>query len=165
MLASLVLAVPLAATPAAARKPTLPPTPPDVAAKMSALFAKASPSVRSWVDAEARKLRPIQKPELAMVTADARQNFASAVPPLTPAQADVLAAMALYQTAKDIESAVVGRERLRDAKGSLDEMSQQDALILQQMMEKRSHLEAMISNVLKASHEAGQSVVSALKAS
>jgi hypothetical protein len=84
--------------------PMIPPTPPDIAAKMSVLFAKASPSVRQWVDAEARKLRPMPAVDLPMVAADARQRFASAAPPLTPAQADVLAAMALYQIAKDLES-------------------------------------------------------------
>lgn len=163
--ASLLLVLPLAAAPAAAaRRPTLPPTPPDVAAKMSALFAKASPTVRAWVDAEARKLRPIPKIDLAMVTADARQRFATAVPPLTAAQADILAAMALYQTAKDYESAIMARDRLSDARDSIAEMNQQDMLQLQQMMEKKSQLEAMISNLLRASYEAGQSAAS-LKAS
>lgn len=140
--------------------PTIPPTPPDVAAKMSALFARASLSVRQWVDAEARKLRPMARIDLAMVAADARQQFAAAAPPLTPAQADVLAAMALYQTAKDLES----EARLKQPAGKGD-MTPQDLLALQQLMERKSQLEQMISNVMRSSYEGGQAAVATLKAS
>jgi hypothetical protein len=163
-LAVLALALPLASGAAPAPKPTLPPTPPDVAAKMSLLFAKASPAVRSWVDAEARKLRPMPRIDLAMVATDARMRFASAAAPLTPAQADLLAAMALYQTAKDLESEFVMRG-LHDKKDTINELNEQDILVLRQMMEKKQQLEAMISSVMKASYEGGQAAISALKAS
>ncbi len=158
-LAALAFALPLAAAP----RPTLPPTPPQVAMRMNALFAKASPAVRSWVDAEARKLRPMPRVDLAMVASDARQRFASATPPLTPAQADVLAAMALYQTAKDLESTFVMRDGLRDKKDSMGDMSQQDMFALQQLMEHKTQLEAMISNVMKASSDAQAGLVANLK--
>ena len=102
LFAALSLVLLFAAAPAP--KPTLPPTPPDVAAKMSLLFAKASPAVRAWVDAEARKLRALPQIDGALVTADARQAFPAARPPLTAVQADVLAAMALYQVANDLDS-------------------------------------------------------------
>lgn len=160
--AGLVLAAASAAAvrAAAANVPalTIPPTPPDVAAKMSVLFAKASPSVRQWVDAEARKLRPMPKVDLPMVAADARQRFASAVPPLTPAQADVLAAMALYQTAKDLES----EARLKQPPGKGD-LTPQELQALKQLMDRKSQLEMMISNIMRSSFEAGQALVSALK--
>ena len=162
--AAVLLVLPLAA--GAVPRPTMPPTPPDIAMKMSALFAKATPAVRAWVDAEARKLRPIPRIDLPMVSADARQGFPSAAPPLTPAQADVLAAMALYQTAKDLESLYVTRDKAHDQKDGLHEMSPQDLLELQQMMDRKKQLEAMISSVLRsAAFEAGQGVVSTLKAS
>lgn len=135
---------------AGAPAPRVPPTPPDVAAKMSALFAKAPPAVREWVDVEARKLRPMPKVDLPMAAADARQRFASHLPPLTPGHADVLAAMALYQTAKDIESAIV--------------MSPPDVLLLRQMMDKKKQLEAMISIVMRSSSDGGQAAIDALKA-
>lgn len=168
-LPALILAAGLLATvaavgaPAAHGRPAMPATPPDVAAKMSVLFAKASPAVRAWVDAEARKLRPMPKIDLPMVAADARQRFASAVPPLTPAQADVLAAMALYQTAKDVESAVAMRDGLRDKKDSLGELNQQDMLALQQMMDKKNQLEAMISSVMRSFSDAAQAIIGNLK--
>jgi hypothetical protein len=127
---------------------------------MSALFAKASPAVRAWVDAEARKLRPMPRVDLPMVAADARQRFASAVPPLTPAQADVLAAMALYQTAKDVES----EARLRQPTGKGD-LTPQDLQVLQELIGRKSQLEVTIGNVIRSSFEAGQGAVSALKAS
>jgi hypothetical protein len=102
--AVLALALPLAAPAAAAPKPTLPPTPPAVAARMNGLFANATPAVRRWVDAEARKLRPLPQIDAAPVAADARQAFPAARPPLTPGQADVLASMALYQVLIDLDS-------------------------------------------------------------
>jgi hypothetical protein len=156
-------AVAAVGAPAAPGRPTIPPTPPDVAAKMSVLFAKASPAVRAWVDAEARKLRPMPKIDLPMVAADARQRFASAVPPLTPAQADVLAAMALYQTAKDVESAVAMRDGLRDAKNSLGELNKQDIFFLQQAMDQKNQLEAMISNVMRSFSDGAQAIIGNLK--
>ena len=149
-----------AMTGAGAPAPAIPPTPPDVAAKMSLLFAKASPAVREWVDAEARKLRPMPKVDLPMVAADARQRFASALPPLTPAQADLLAGMALYQTAKDLES----EARLKQPTGKGD-LTPQDLQALQQLLDRKSQLELMISNVIRSSYEAGQAAISTLKSS
>jgi hypothetical protein len=162
-LPALVLAAGFLAAVAAAvgaPAPTIPPTPPDVAAKMSALFAKATPAVREWVDAEARKLRPMPRVDLPMVAADARQRFSSAVPPLTPAQADVLAAMALYQTAKDLESEA--RLKQPAARGDL---TPQELQAFQQLMDRKSQLEALISSVIRSSFEGGQGAVSTLKAS
>jgi hypothetical protein len=102
LLAAVSLVLPFAAAPAP--KPALPPTPPGVAMRMNGLFASATPAVRSWVDAEARKLRSLPQVDAALVAADARQAFPAVRPPLTPGQADVLAAMALYQVANDLDS-------------------------------------------------------------
>jgi hypothetical protein len=102
VLAALALVLPFAAAPAP--KPTLPSTPPGVAMRMNGLFASATPAVRAWVDAEARKVRGLPQIDGTLVSADARQAFPAARPPLTPGQADVLAAMALYQVANDLDS-------------------------------------------------------------
>jgi len=102
LFAALALVLPFAAPPA--QKPTLPTTPPGVASRMNGLFASATPSVRAWVDAEARKLRTLPQIDGSLVSADARQAFPAARPPLTTGQADVLAAMALYQVANDLDS-------------------------------------------------------------
>jgi hypothetical protein len=99
-LAVLALALPAAAAP----RPTLPPTPPDVSARMNALFARATPAVRTWTGAEARKLRPMPPPDAETLAADARLGFPAAQPPLTPGQADTLAAMAVYQVVSDLDS-------------------------------------------------------------
>lgn len=48
---------------------------------------------------------------------------------------------------------------------SISEMGQQDMLLLQRIMEQKSQLESVISNVMKAGYEAGQAAVQALKAS
>ncbi len=105
LLAALVLASPLAATPAAAQRPALPPTPPDTAARMNGLFTRATPAVRAFVDGEARKLRSLPPPaDGAPVAADALRTFAGRTPQVTPGQADVLAAMAIYQVVSDLDS-------------------------------------------------------------
>jgi hypothetical protein len=141
------------------RGPAIPPTPPDLAAKMSALFAKAPPAVRTWVDAEARKLRLIPRVDPAMVSSDARRHFAAThVPALTPGQTDVLAAMAIYQNVKDLES----EARLKQLADKGDP-SPQDMATLAQMMEKKKQMEALIASLLRASSEADAAVVSSLK--
>ena len=57
------------------------------------------------------------------------------------------------------------RAQLADKRDSLSDMSQQDALVLQQLMDQKSQLETMISNVMKAGSDAQAAVVSNLKAS
>src|SRR5689334_11865536 len=44
-------------------------------------------------------------------------------------------------------------EKLRDKKDALSEMSKEDMIMLQQLMEKKSQLETMISNCMKANYE------------
>jgi hypothetical protein len=55
------------------------------------------------------------------------------------------------------------RDRLKDKKDSISEMGQQDMLMLQQLMDKKNELEAMISSVMRAGEEGGQAVVQAAK--
>jgi uncharacterized protein YdcH (DUF465 family) len=57
------------------------------------------------------------------------------------------------------------RDRLVAKKDSLSELSQQDMLFLQQLMERKNQLEQMISNVMKAGYEGGQAAVQSIKAS
>lgn len=54
---------------------------------------------------------------------------------------------------------------IKQEKDSLDEMSHQDQLKLQQMMEKKNQLEQMISNIMKAASETQSGLSSNLKAS
>ena len=56
-------------------------------------------------------------------------------------------------------------EKLRDKKDAISEMSKEDMLLLQQLMDKKTQLETMISNCMKASYEGGQAAVQALKSS
>lgn len=159
VLSALSLAAALARSAGAAAPPpslVIPPTPPDLAAKMSALFARASPTVRTWVDAEARKLRPLPRVDPAMVASDARLQFAAThVPALTPGQTDVLAAMAIYQTVKDLES----EARLKQL---ADKGDPQSTSAFAQMMERKKQLEALIASLLRASSEAAAAFVSSL---
>lgn len=57
------------------------------------------------------------------------------------------------------------RARLADKKDSLSDMSQQDMLALQQLMDQKSQLETMISNALKATSDSQAGIVSNLKSS
>jgi hypothetical protein len=65
-------------------------------------------------------------------------------------------------TLADVKQA---KQELRDQKDSISEMGETDMLLLQQAMEKKQQLEQMISNVMRAVQETGQSAVQALKAS
>ena len=149
MLAPTLLAFVLAATQAAPR-PTLPPTPPGVAMRMSPLFAKATPTVRRWIDDEARKLRSLP-PDGALVAADARQAFAAHTPPLTPGQADTLAAMALYQVLNDLDS---------EARLAIGDATAERIASLQT---RRSKIVQTLSNILSKISKTDEAIVENLK--
>jgi hypothetical protein len=63
------------------------------------------------------------------------------------------------------EEATAERDKWKDKKDSISEMGEMDMLMLQQLMDKKTQLEQMISNVMKAGYEGGQSAIQALKAS
>ncbi len=63
------------------------------------------------------------------------------------------------------EEAVAARDGLRDKRDSISETDQMTMLMLQQAMDKKSQLETLISNCMKAGYEGGQAAVQALKAS
>jgi hypothetical protein len=149
-LAALVLAIPLAAPQAASLRPTLPPTPPEVAARMNGLFARATPAVRAWVDSEARKLRSLPQIDGGLVAADARQAFPAARPPLTPGQADVFAAMALYQVANDLDS---------EARLAGDPTPE----ALSRLQSRKSGLIRTLSNILARISKTDEAIVQNLK--
>lgn len=148
MFASASLALVLAAQGAAA-KPTLPPTPPAVAVQMNGLFAKATPAVRTWVDGEARKLRPLPPPaDGTAVEADARAAFSSSQPPLGAPQAGALAAMAVYQVVNDLDS----EARLAPGPDALAKLSDRKSAFLR-----------VLSSLLRKFSEADAAFVANLK--
>lgn len=145
-LAALALALPLAAIPTAPRR--LPSIPPDVSARMNALFARATPEVRRWADAEARKLRPLPPPDAAALEADARRGFPAAQPPLATGQAAALSAMAAYQVVNDLES----EARLAP-----------DADALARIAERKGAFVKLLSALSKKFSDADAAIVSNLK--
>lgn len=149
-LLALVLALPVAAGPTS--RPALPPTPPDVAARMSVLFAKASPPVRAWVDAEARRLRAMPPPDVSALESDARQAFPAAQPPLTPGQVDTLAAMAVYQVVNDIDSEARLVPQGPAASETLSKLSDRKGAFLR-----------LLSTLLRKTSEADGAIVAGLK--
>ena len=78
---------------------------------------------------------------------------------LTQLQSDI---KRLDLTLKDAKTLI---EKIQSQKDAISELNQQDMLMLQQLMEKKSQLESMISNVLKASSETQNNIASNLKAS
>ncbi len=56
-------------------------------------------------------------------------------------------------------------DKLKDNKDAVSDMSQQDMLTLQQLMEKKNQLETMISNTMKAANDAANAAIKNLKAS
>ena len=75
----------------------------------------------------------------------------------------------LQSTVKKLETTLSEANRLmkeiQDQKKSLSEMSQEDMMWLQKLMEQKSQLEQMISNVMKAASEAQNNIARNLKAS
>ena len=145
---ALFVLLPLLSAPARDARAALPPTPPDVSTRVNAFFAKATPAVRSWVDAEARRLRPLPPPEAVTLEGDARQGFPTVKPPLTPGQADVLAAMAAYQVVNDLDS----EARLApnaDALGKIAERKAAWLKLLSSLLRRISETDAAIVANLK----------------
>ena len=64
-----------------------------------------------------------------------------------------------------LKEAKAEMDKLKDQKDSISELNQEDMLQLQQLMEKKSQLEQMISNVMKAAAESQNNITKNLKAS
>jgi len=75
----------------------------------------------------------------------------------------------LQSTVKKLETTLSEANRLmneiRDQKQSINEMNQEDMIWLQKLMEKKSQLEQMISNTMKAAAETQANIAKNLKAS
>src|SRR5688572_14804148 len=71
---------------------------------------------------------------------------------LTPKQSHILNFYVLAGVIKLIPPHAVADD-MRSERDSLDEMNESDMLRLQQMMDKKSQLESMISNIMKAGFE------------
>ena len=61
---------------------------------------------------------------------------------------------------KKLQELNVLAQKLKDTKDAIGEMTEQDMLMLQQLMEKKNQLETMISNTMKAGFEGGQALKS-----
>jgi hypothetical protein len=72
---------------------------------------------------------------------------------------------ALQSELKSVEGRIAALKAKQSAKDGASELGEQDMLLLQQLMDQKSQLESMISNIMKGGHEGGESAVSALKAS
>ena len=68
----------------------------------------------------------------------------------------------LELTLKDAKMLV---EKIQSQKDAISELNQQDMLMLQQLMDKKSQIESMISNVMKASSETQSNLAKNLKTS
>ena len=75
----------------------------------------------------------------------------------------------LQSTVKKLETTLSEANKLmneiRDQKQAISEMNQEDMMQLQRLMEKKSQLEQMISNCMKAASEAQSNIAKNLKAS
>jgi len=83
---------------------------------------------------------------------------------LSPLQSNILTFYVLTGVIKVIPPHAA-KSSLSPQKDTIGEMSESDMLMLQRMMDKKSQLETMISNIMKAGFEGGQSAIQALKAS
>ena len=92
-----------------------------------------------------------------------KEEMARQFADLTPQQSNILSFYILAGVIKLIPP-YAERVDMSSQKESIGEINQMDTLMLQQMMEKKSQLENMISNTMKAGFEGGQAAIQALKA-
>jgi hypothetical protein len=101
-----------------------------------------------------------------------REELGKEFKEITPQQSNILTLYVLTSVVKILPphsakkvDAEAEKEKLNDKKDSISEMNEMDMLMLQQLMEKKSQLETMISNIMKAGFEGGQAAIQSLKAS
>lgn len=165
------------------------PVPYNMVAFNARLSAAVKPTVRGWVQSEARALAGRKLAPDAML-ATARGDVLGRFYGQTLAAADVetLVMLVMTQCAKDAQTeleallaqmqatnaarraqrqAAMTYEQAAAAKraqaDSLSDLTEQEMLMLQQVMEKKSQLEQMISNVMKSGSEASGAAIANLK--
>lgn len=136
---------------------------------------------QAWIAAEASKLAKSNTASVDAVVATARQKLASNGAAASNPDVEALALQVLQkandEAASDLKALQAQmkanadkRKALRDAqqkmkeeKDSLSEMGSADQLRLQQLMDRKSKLEEMISNLLKKSSDTQAAVTGNLK--
>jgi hypothetical protein len=148
-------AVMKASAPAAAVKmrPRVPPFPADIKTFGNRLRSKASPAVRSWAGQIA--------PSLAKASGDpegpARAAATARWPNLRVAGAyDALTFLAIYDAAEILQA---DAEKL----DSLGDLSQEQSMRLQMLMDRRSKFMTTLSNLMKKISDTAEGIVSNLK--
>ena len=134
-------------------RPRVPQFPADVKARRDRLWSAASPAVKAWVKQVA--------PGIANGTGDpealARAALRARWPNLrSAAGSDALAFLAIYESAEILQAWA----RARD---SLAELSEQQQLKMQMVMDRLSKMMAMLSNLLKKLSEVSDSIIANLK--
>jgi hypothetical protein len=113
--------------------------------------------------------RLLREKNAANVSQIAKEELARQFAELTPKQLHILTFYVVTGVIKKVPLTrnewQAERDKLKDKKDAISEMSEMDMLMLQQMMEKKNQLESMISNMMKAGFEGGQAAIQALKAS
>jgi hypothetical protein len=125
--------------------------PPWAKQKLNSVF-------KAFLNRLLRDKKPIDLSEV--VKAEMERQFTD----LSPRQSSILTFYVIAGVIKLIPPHS-DRTDIGSEKEGIDEISQTDMLVLQQMMEKKNQLETMISNVMKAGFEGGQAAIQALKAS
>jgi hypothetical protein len=158
------------------------PLPAQAIALQARLAPKLSPTARGWVQDEAKTLagrRLNADPMLAMARKDVEARFAGQK--LSATDIDAMVTLVMTQIATDaendlraqmaaMEAATKKKQAQRDAadamkdkKDSLGDMSQQDQMVMQMYMDRRSKAEEALSNILMKSGDASAAIVGNLK--
>ncbi len=158
------------------------PVPSGLIAFNARLSASVKPTVRAWVQSEARALAGRKlAPDAMLATArgDVLGRFSGQT--LLTAEVETMAMLVMSECARDAQADVEAllaqmqatsaarraqRQAATPAKAKADSLSDLTAgemLLLQQAMDKKSQLEQMISNVMKAGADAASAAIVNLK--
>jgi len=147
---------------------------PGAETRQAKLIGKIGPRSRDWIVQEGRKIANLSANQQAVAIADIKGvgGVASTDIDALRAQMDALKAQQgkLKGQIANAQSKPPSSEQidqkiaqLNDQKDSLDDLSQQDQLKLQQEMDKKSQLEEMISNLMKAQSDTQDTLARSLK--
>lgn len=149
-------------------------------AREAALLAKASPAVKAWVREEGQRLRKAGGVSESAVQAAARARFGSLggvgdgdimaiaflvmMDAAKSAQEDLKATMAEVKSmnaAKTRQRAALDRQK--DQRDSLSDLSQEQQLKMQMVMERHNKAVEALSNLMKKMSETQSSIIGNLK--
>lgn len=133
----------------------------------AALAPRLTPTAKSWVRSEAMAAAAQQVSDAALVALirrDASARFAGQR--ATAMDIDAMVQLVMFECTQDADADLRGQMaevQAANAREKLSDMTQDQMLRLQALMQKRSQFESTLGNLMKASNTTSAAVISNLK--